>query len=69
MPHPADAAALQLSTATGPAENDQILEASGARLYLEPEAATYLEDKVLDAQVDQEGQPRFSLAVQGPAQG
>jgi iron-sulfur cluster assembly protein len=68
VPQPADARALQLSAAMGPGENDQIIEAAGARVYLEPQAAAYLEDKVLDAEVDQEGQPRFSLAVQRPAQ-
>ena len=68
VPQPADAGALQLSTAVGPDENDQIVEAAGARLYLEPQAAAYLDDKVLDAQVDQEGQARFSLAAQGPTQ-
>lgn len=69
VPQPADPAALQLSTAVAPAENDQIIEAGGARVYLEPEAAAYLDDKVLDAQLDQEGQAHFSLAVQagGPA--
>lgn len=65
VPQPADAAALQLSTAVAPAEDDQIIESSGARVYLEPQAAAYLDDKVLDAQLDQEGQAHFSLAVQG----
>ncbi|HEY2578334.1 MAG TPA: Fe-S cluster assembly protein HesB [Streptosporangiaceae bacterium] len=68
VPQPADSAALQLSTAVGPAENDQVVEAAGARLYLEPEAAAYLDDKVLDAELDQEGQAHFSLAVQEPGQ-
>jgi hypothetical protein len=35
---------------------------------LEPQAAAYLDDKVLDAQIDQQGQPHFSLAFQGPGQ-
>ena len=69
VPQPADPGALQLSTAMGPSEDDQIIEAAGARIYLEPKAAAYLDDKVLDAQVDPEGQARFSLAAQGPAQG
>ena len=68
VPQPADAGALQLSTATGPGENDQVIEATGARVYLEPQAAAYLDDKVLDAQIDQQGQPHFSLAFQGPGQ-
>src|SRR5271169_3947720 len=58
--------ALQVSAAAGPSENDLVLEAAGAHLYLEPKAAAYLEDKVLDAEVDQDGQAVFSLGVQDP---
>jgi len=65
-PDPADPGALQVSAAPGPSENDQVIEASGAHLYLEPEAAAYLADKVLDAQVDGDGNPHFSLGVQRP---
>ena len=45
-----------------------VLEADGAHLYLEPKAAAYLEDKVLDAEVDEDGQAVFSLGVQDPGQ-
>ena len=48
--------------------NDQVVEAAGAHVYLEPRAAAYLEDKVLDAEVDSEGKAHFSLGLQGPAQ-
>ena len=58
--------ALQVTAAAGPGENDQVIDAAGAHVYLEPQAAAYLEDKVLDAQVDSEGQAHFSLGVQGP---
>jgi iron-sulfur cluster assembly protein len=67
-PDPGDPGALQLSAAPGPGENDQVIDAAGARLYVEPQAAAYLEDKVLDARVDKEGQAHFSLGVQGPSQ-
>jgi iron-sulfur cluster assembly protein len=63
-----DAGELQVSAAPGPSENDQVIETAGAHVYLEPQAAAYLEDKVLDAQVDQEGKTYFSLSVQGPGQ-
>ncbi len=56
---------LQLSAVPGPAENDQVLEAAGAQVFLEPQAAEYLDDKVLDAQVEA-GKAQFSLGVQGP---
>ncbi len=45
----------------------QIIDSAGAHIYLEPQAAAYLEDKVLDAEIDGEGQAHFSLGVQGPS--
>ena len=65
-PEPGDPGALQVTAAPGPGENDQIIDSAGAHIYLEPQAAAYLEDKVLDAQIDSEGQAHFSLGVQGP---
>jgi iron-sulfur cluster assembly protein len=61
-----DPGALQISAAAGPGQDDQVIEAAGAHVYLEPQAAAYLSDKVLDAQVDQEGKAHFSLDLQGP---
>ena len=55
-----------MTAAPGPYENDQVIEAAGAHVYLEPQAAVYLEDKVLDAEVDSEGKAHFSLGMQGP---
>jgi iron-sulfur cluster assembly protein len=52
----------------GPGENDQVINAAGAHIFLEPQAAAFLEDKVLDAQVDSDGQAHFSLGMQGPGQ-
>ena len=67
-PQPGGPGALQLSAAPGPGENDQVIDAAGAHVYLEPQAAAYLEDKVLDAQVDTDGNPHFSLGMQDPGQ-
>jgi iron-sulfur cluster assembly protein len=64
----ADPGALQVTAAPGPNENDQVVEAAGAHVYLEPQAALYLEDKVLDAEVDSEGKAHFSLGLQGTDQ-
>ena len=64
----ADPGALQVTAAPGPNENDQVVEAAGAHVYLEPQAAAYLEDKVLDAEVDSEGKAHFSLGMQGTDQ-
>jgi len=42
--------ALSIELATEPGEGDQVLDDDGTRLFLEPEAASMLDDKVLDAQ-------------------
>jgi Fe-S cluster assembly iron-binding protein IscA len=63
---PGNASALELAAAAEPGINDQVVEISGARVFLDPLAADYLNDKVLDAQVDPEGQVRFMLGTQRP---
>ena len=65
-PEPEAPEALQVTAAAGPSETDLIIEAAGAHVYLEPKAAAYLQDKVLDAEVDQDGKAVFSLGVQDP---
>ena len=57
---------LQLSAAAEPGNDDQVVEIAGARVFLDPPAAAYLDDKVLDAEVDTEGKVRFTLGVQRP---
>src|SRR6266568_8713932 len=59
---------LEVSPAPGPDENDQVVEAAGAHVYLEPQAAAFLRDKVLDAEVDNDGKAHFSLGMQGTDQ-
>jgi iron-sulfur cluster assembly protein len=54
-----------ISTATQPQPEDHVVEQDGATVYLEPAAATQLDDKVLDAGVDEAGNVQFSLALQG----
>jgi Fe-S cluster assembly iron-binding protein IscA len=41
---------LSLSLADGPAEGDAVVDDDGSRVFLEPQAASMLDDKVLDAQ-------------------
>jgi Fe-S cluster assembly iron-binding protein IscA len=67
-PEPEAPGGLQVSAAAGPSENDLVIDAAGAHVYLEPKAAAFLEDKVLDAQVDQDGQAHFSVGMQSPGQ-
>ena len=46
------AAALEVSVAETPAENDQVVSESGARVFVEAEAVPLLDDKLLDAQIE-----------------
>ena len=57
-------ASLELSLTEGPAERDQVIEEAGAQVFLEPEVALLLDDKVLDAVQETEGF-RFSVGEQG----
>jgi len=41
-----------LAVAQAPNETDEVVEAEGARVFLEPAACAYFEDKVLDAEGD-----------------
>ncbi|MCZ2804909.1 Fe-S cluster assembly protein HesB [Modestobacter sp. VKM Ac-2983] len=59
------AQSLALSLAAVPAEDDQVLDQSGARVFLDEKAATVLDDKVLDAQPDPTGKVQFGIAESG----
>ena len=63
---PSAANGLELAAAAEPGLNDQVVETSGARVFLDPLAAAYLDDKVLDAEVDAQGKVRFLLGAQAP---
>jgi iron-sulfur cluster assembly protein len=54
---------FQLSVVPLPAEDDEVIEEQGARVFLEQEAASLLDDKVLDATVEQ-NQVAFTIADQ-----
>lgn len=56
---------LKLSLAAVPAEDDAVVDASGARIFLDPQAANVLDDKTLDATTDTEGRVQFAIAEQG----
>ncbi|MCK2239421.1 MULTISPECIES: iron-sulfur cluster biosynthesis protein [unclassified Crossiella] len=55
---------LQMTLASGPEQNDQVLVGEGAHVFLDPQAAAFLDDKILDAEVDEEGQLSFALGEQ-----
>ena len=54
---------FQLSVVPLPAEADEVIDEQGARVFLETEAASLLDDKVLDASVEQD-QVAFTIADQ-----
>ena len=60
----ANAGSLTLSLAAEPNEGDQIVDASGARVFLDSDAALLLDDKALDAEVDSAGAVQFAVAEQ-----
>ena len=60
-----DDRSLTLSLAALPAEDDQVLDSSGARVFLDQRAAAVLDDKTLDAVTDPEGRLQFGITEQG----
>jgi len=64
MAQDAEAPSFQVTLAENPVAGDQVIEADGARVFLEANAAVALDDKALDAQVDDEGTVAFTVAQQ-----
>ena len=59
-----DSPALHVIPSDSPQPGDQVLEEDGARVFLEETAAETLDDKILDAQVDDSGGVQFTIAAQ-----
>jgi len=57
-------ASLILSLVAQPFEGDQVVDQSGARLFLDSQAALLLDDKELDVTVDPSGDVQFAVADQ-----
>lgn len=57
---------FQLALAEGPAAGDEVIESGGARVFVESGAAGVLEDKALDAQMDEQGSIAFLIGDQRP---
>jgi iron-sulfur cluster assembly protein len=55
-----DEAALELALTTEPGPGDEVVQRSGATIYLEHTAAAFLDDKVLDAETEGD-QVSFSI--------
>jgi len=58
---------FQLALAEGPAAGDQVVEEGGARVFVESTAAAVLDDKALDAQVNEQGDLMFRISDQDEA--
>jgi Fe-S cluster assembly iron-binding protein IscA len=56
--------AFALSLSQGPGAGDEVIEAADTRVYLEPEVAQQLQDKVLDARIDEQGEVAFLVSPQ-----
>jgi len=51
-----------VTLADGPQQGDAVVEDGGARVFVDPVATVQLDDRVLDAQVDENGGVGFALA-------
>jgi Fe-S cluster assembly iron-binding protein IscA len=63
-PSPDGMTALTVDLAEEPAVEDEVVETSGARVFLDPDASGHLDDMVLDAEIDDSGSIRFGLGQQ-----
>lgn len=59
-----DPSAFTITPAGGAEPDDVVVEQSGATVYLDEGAAEVLDDKILDAAVDDQGRVEFALAEQ-----
>jgi iron-sulfur cluster assembly protein len=55
---------LQLALVEAPEIADEEIDAGGAHVFLEPQVAEFLDDKVLDASIESGGEVRFALLEQ-----
>jgi iron-sulfur cluster assembly protein len=62
-PQGGDGGSLALSISDGPQPGDEVIEEEGVRVFVHSDAAVMLDDKALDAQVDDEG-VAFRLGTQ-----
>jgi Fe-S cluster assembly iron-binding protein IscA len=56
--------AFAASLTEGPAPSDQVVEVAQAKVFLEQQTAEELSDKILDAQVDEQGAVAFRVVPQ-----
>lgn len=56
--------AFEVTAAAAPEPGDQVVEQGGATVFLNEAASLQLDDKILDAAVDQTGNVQFALGIQ-----
>lgn len=59
-----DGSGLELSITAAPAAEDKVLADSGIRIFLDQQAAEFLDDKVLHAELDASGKTAFAIGPQ-----
>ncbi|MCR6490779.1 iron-sulfur cluster biosynthesis protein [Amycolatopsis sp. OK19-0408] len=60
---------LTVQVVPGPAAEEQVLGANGVNVFLDQHAAAFLDDKILDAEVDEEGAAQLTIGPQTPENG
>lgn len=55
---------LHVAVANQPEAEDQVVESAGAKVFLDPQAAIALDDKVLDASAAEDGRVDFAIGQQ-----
>jgi iron-sulfur cluster assembly protein len=68
-PDPTGTTPLQVTIAEAPEASDQTIDESGARVFVQSDAAEVLDDKVLEADVDDAGRVRFAIMPSGAGEG
>ncbi len=63
-PGEADTGGLALSLADGPQAGDQVIAETDVQVFVQPDAVAALDDKELDAQVNEDGEVSFLLQPQ-----
>lgn len=58
--------AFALTLSQAPQAADEVIETPDARIYLEPAVSQLLDDKVLDARIDEQGEIAFMITQQPP---
>lgn len=68
-PDTPQAGGLEVELVSEPAEPDQVVDTSGARVFVEQGAMPYVDDKVLNGELDEQGGAHFSLVEQNNGNG